>query len=159
MSLSYDLNASATQFIIDRGTDGPSIEEIIDHVKGLYAHELEQYADKAKREYIRSILKTNLKKQEELDEGPRFPGFDVPRTITVPVNEGKTIYVAFENATYQQAHDHVLMKERNIFHAMEEKRKYEDALAKLEPEWVENKELPAGEIMRRVGGEFPDFAA
>lgn len=161
MSLTNDLQASASAYVVASGTEGHSIDQIVDHLMAAYSVELdEEIGDKAKRQYVKTVVKNGLKKTEAMTDGQsRLPGFVVPETITVPIHEGKTIYVAFENATYEQAKAHVWMKEKNIFHAMEEKQKYVDLLETLTPEWIKNPELPAGEIMRRLGGEFPGLAS
>lgn len=152
MSIRTLLSKGAVDFV--RGChEPPAIDEIIDHLMQEYRADLDEEIDRAMRELVRSAAKAGLSSDQVMhddNDQPSLPGFNVPVTISVPVSEGRVVYVAFENATRDQAYAHVAMKEANISRAVEERRAYGELLQSLDTVWTSEPDLTAGECIERL---------
>lgn len=149
MSLRTTLSEAAVDYV-RTCFEPPSIDEIVDHLIEEYRAELVLEGERAQRDFVRGAAKSGLSDKPRDDQQHILPGFDVPATLTVPVAEGRTVYVAFENATREQAHSHTAVKDANIARALEERRKWGEFLDLLDTVWLDEPELSGGECIRRV---------
>lgn len=149
MSLRTTLSEAAVEFVRSCH-EPPAIDEIIDHLMQEYSDELEAEGKRAQRDFVRSAAKAGLSDKPRDDAQPILPGFDVPSTLSIPLNEGRVVYVSTENASREQAHAHTVMKDANIAHAVEERRKWGELLDLLETVWVNDASLTVGECIQRL---------
>ena len=149
MSLRTDLGSAAVEYV-KASPSGYSIDEICEHLMGVYQAELEAEGVRTMRDYVRAAAKQGLSERPHSDKQSILPGFTVPSTITVPVDEGRTIYVATESATREQARAHFLPLDANIAHAIEERRKYGEFLELLETIWEAAPGLTVGQCIERL---------
>jgi hypothetical protein len=149
MSLRTTLSEAALEYVRSCA-EPPSMDEIVEHLFEMFRDELAEEGEKAQRDYVRGAAKSGLGDKPRDDRQLTLSGFDVPATLTVPLAEGRTVYVAFENATRDQAHAHIAIKDANIAHAIEERRKYVEFLDLLDTVWLVDPELTGGECLMRV---------
>lgn len=158
MSLSNDVVACGYEFVMSFGDGpGPVLDDIVDHVMSKFADELAADRELQTRDWVRNKLRHGLKRNTEENQTQLyFDGWAIPSAITVPMDEGTTGWVAFENATRAQAHAHMLIKQKNLFNAEREMAKFQGLLDSMDSVWLENPELTAGEVIRimRERGEM-----
>ena len=152
MSLKASLMDAAADFARSSASHGEpaSIDVIVDHLMEEFAAEIEEDFERAAREFVRRAAKDGLSEKPSATRQQTLPGFDVPAFITVPVSEGHVVYVAIEQATREQAHAHILMKDANIQRAIDERRKYIEFLDRLEPVWTARPDLTVGQCVDRL---------
>lgn len=149
MSLRTTLSDAAVNYV-RTCVDPPTIDEIIEHLMYDFRADIEAEGERAKREFVRSAAKSGLSEKPTVDDQLTLPGFHLPTTISIPVDEGRVVYVAIENATREQAHAHTIMKDANIGRAVEERQKWGDFLDRLEPVWQLDPCLTIGDCIRRL---------
>lgn len=148
MSLRTDLGEAAVQYV---RLHAASIDEIAEHLILTFAERLENEGDRAIRAFVRQAAKEGLADRTDDHRQATLPGFHVPATITVPLDEGgRIVYVASVAATQDEWRAHRAMKEANIRHAVDELQAYDDLTDKLATVWKDEPDLTVGECLARL---------
>lgn len=155
MSLMDDMCASAEQYLRE-STQGIGKKEMRRRLYGEYGERMHEVHEEMERDFINTVLEKVFKRRQERAEGQLWlTNFEIPSAIAFPVNEGRNRWIAFENATKEQAHAHVHVKLSNIRNAQQELDSYEELLRLMrEAAWNDQPHLTAGEVLRILRGEM-----